>query len=790
MAIRIRGLWVAGAAGALLAAGSVAILEAQAPQKAPSPAPAASAGFDTAVAPLLKGVCADCHSGPMASGGFDVAGFLTAGSITARRDGWERIAERLQNGEMPPKGTPRSQAQIDATVKYIQAQFLEADRNAKPDPGRVVAHRLNRNEYSNTIRDLLGVEFRAQKDFPTDDSGDGFDNIGLVLTISPTLMARYMDAAERIASRAIAADPLPKPIEVSYEAKDKRIRRVDASTIEATHRVDFDGEYTVRFGLPGQRAADAAPVKLGFWMDGKLLATKMAETKPSGLVYFNPFSAEEVRVTLPEGDHVFRAGFIDDDFVKTLQPKDLYSDKANKFLNSITFVGPFKPAKEPASRARILICDVNSGPACVQKVVGALARHAYRRPVTAAEVASLVKFVDLAKSHGQTTEQGIQLALQAMLVSPNFLFRIERDPNPNDANAVHKISDVELASRLSYFLWSSMPDDELLALAEAGRLRAPGALEAQVKRMLDDPRSSAVGDNFAGQWLEIRNLDVVNPDPKKFPEWNSQLRDDFRAETSLFFDYILRQNRPMSDFLDARYTFLNERLAKYYGIDGVKGDDFRKVDLTTDQRGGILTHASVLTVSSYPTRTSVVIRGKYILNEILGTPPPPPPPDVPPLDEAAVGTARSLRQQMETHRNNEVCASCHSKMDPLGFGLENYDGIGKWRTMDGKFPVDSSGTLPNGKTFSTPAEMRSTLMTLMPQFARTVVEKLMVYALGRGLEPADRPVINTVTAKLAANGYPFRDAIYEIVNSVPFQMRRGEAVVTEQQTQPKEVAAK
>ncbi len=377
-----------------------------------------------------------------------------------------------------------------------------------------------------------------------------------------------------------------------------------------------------------------------------------------------------------------------------------------------------------------------------------------------------------------------------MLVSPNFLFRIERDPNPNDPNAVHKISDVELASRLSYFLWSSMPDDELLALAEAGRLRAPGALEAQVKRMMDDPRSSAVGENFAGQWLEIRNLDVVTPDPKKFPEWNAELRDAMRAETNLFFDSILRQNRPMSDFIDARYTFLNERLAKYYGIDGVTGDDFRKVDLTTDQRGGILTHASVLTVSSYPTRTSVVIRGKYILNEILGTPPPPPPPDVPPLDEAAVGTTRSLRQQMETHRNNEVCASCHSKMDPLGFGLENYDGIGKWRTMDGKFPVDSSGTLPNGKTFSTPAEMRGTLMTLMPQFARTVVEKLLVYALGRGLEPADRPAINTITAKLAANGYPFRDAIYEIVDSVPFQMRRGEAVVTEKQTPTKEVAAK
>jgi mono/diheme cytochrome c family protein len=738
-----------------------------------------AATFENAVSPVLANTCSLCHNRQLASGGFDAAAFLDPASVASKREGWELILQKLRAGEMPPQGIPRSQAQIDALVQYVQGEFAKMDRNATLDPGRVTVHRLNRNEYANTIRDLLGVEFRAQKDFPTDDSGEGFDNIGDILTISPVLMEKYLAAAERIASRAVAADPLPKPFSVEYAAKDKRIRRVDSSSVEASHRIDFDGEYVVRLALPGERPADAKPVMLGVWMDGKLVGSKMVETKPSGLVFFDPYSEEEMRLALPEGDHVFRAGFIDDDFVKGLAPRDLYNRKHNKFIDGMVFVGPFKPKAAPASRARILICDPNSGPACVEKIVGALARHAYRRPVSKAEVASLVRFVAIAKVHGQSAEQGIQLALQAMLVSPNFLFRIEHDANPTDPTAVHRISDVELASRLSYFLWSSMPDDALLDSAEAGRLHAPAALDSQVKRMLADPRASALAGNFAAQWLETRNLDVVKPDPQKFPEWDPELRDAMRTETSLFFDYILRENRPMADFLDSRYTFLNERLARHYGIEGVKGPEFRKVDLTTGERGGVLGQAGVLTVSSYATRTSVVIRGKYILQEILGTPPAPPPPDVPPLDEAAVGTSLSLRQQMEKHRANAVCASCHSKMDPLGFGLENYDAVGKWRTLDGKFPVDSSGTLPNGKTFATPAEMRAALVSLVPQFARSLVEKLMIYALGRGIAPYDRRAIDQITSKLADQGYPFQTAIYEIVRSAPFQMRRGELIQTQ-----------
>ncbi|MCI0353032.1 MAG: DUF1592 domain-containing protein, partial [Acidobacteriales bacterium] len=503
------------------------------------------------------------------------------------------------------------------------------------------------------IRDLLGVDFRAERDFPTEDSGHGFDNMSDVLTISPVLMEKYLAAAERIAARAIGADPLPKkPVEAEYHFKHKTIRRLHASTIEAAHRVDWDGEYILRIGLPGERAPDGKPVKLGFWMDGKLLHTTLVETKPSKLEYFDPYSDAELRLVLPAGDHVFRAGFIDDEFVKGLAEKDVYNNKKNKFLNSITFVGPFPAKVEKPSRKKILICDPNSGAACVDKILSTLARRAYRRPVTKAEVASLAKFVGMAKAEGQTLEQGIQLAIQAMLVSPRFLFRVERDPDPTHAGRVHKISQIELASRLSYFLWSSMPDDELLRLAEAGKLRAPGMLEAQVKRMLADERSSALADNFAGQWLEVRNLDSVTPDPKKFPEWGPELRDAMKTETRMFFESLLRENRPLSDFLDAKYTFLNEQLAKHYGIEGVAGPDFRRVDLTTDQRGGILGHASILTVSSYPTRTSPVIRGKYLLQNFLGAPPPAPPPDVPNLDEEAVGTAGSLRQQLEKHRSN------------------------------------------------------------------------------------------------------------------------------------------
>lgn len=731
--------------------------------------------FEATVQPILTKSCAGCHNDRMASGGLNLGPFHSPDSLMALREDWERILQKIRTGEMPPKGMPRPPAgQTDALAKFIHEKWEAADKAVPPDPGRVTARRLNRNEYSNTVRDLLGVDFRAEKDFPTDDSGYGFDNIGDVLTISPMLMDKYISAAERIAARAIGADPLPKkPLSAEYSRNNNNLRRLDFSNVAATHRVDWDGEYIVRIGLPGERGADAKPVPLAIWMDGKKLEEKAVETKPSKLVYFNPHSDEEFRLYLPEGDHTFRVGFVNDEFVKGLTEKEAYSSKKNKYVGSILFVGPFPSNVEKASRKKILTCDPKTGgDACAYKIVSALANRAYRRPVTKKEVDSLFRFVGLAKSEGLNAEQGIQLAIQAMLVSPHFLFRIERD-NADPAKP-HPITELELASRLSYFLWSSMPDDELLNLASSKKLRLN--LDAQVKRMLADSKSSAFADNFAGQWLETRNLDSVKPDPQKFPEWGPELREAMKTETRLFFDAMLRENRQLGEFLDARYTFLNDRLARHYGIEGVIGPEFRRVELSTPQRGGLLSQASILTVSSYPTRTSPVIRGKYVLQNILGAPPPPPPPDVPALDEESVGSAGSLRQQLEKHRSNAVCASCHSRMDVLGFGLENYDATGKWRTVDGKFAIDASGTMPNGKSFTNPAELRTLLISDLPDFTRCLTEKMLTYSLGRGLERFDRRTLDSITRKLAASDYRFQTLIYEIVHSLPFQQRRGETL--------------
>ncbi len=734
--------------------------------------------FDTAVRPVLTGTCAQCHNARVLSGGLSLDELTSAASIGSHRAVWENVLRRLQAGDMPPAGVSRpAKSELDAMIGYIERAFDRADAAIPQDPGRITARRLNRNEYTNTIRDLLGVQFRADKYFPGDDSGDGFDNIGDVLTVSPLLTERYLSAAERIARWALSTEIPAKPIEVDYRARDRKIRRVDRSTIEAEHRVEFAGDYTIRIGLPGERpkvnSQDAAPVTLGLWMNGALIARKTVETKPSGLVYFDPYSEEELRVHLTEGDHIFRAGFIDDAFVKSLPAADSYDRRKNKFLDSMVFVGPFASTTEKASRRTILTCDPSTGRTCVERIVTALANRAYRRPATRREIDALLRFVDRG-ARGRTPEHGIELAIQAMLMSPNFLFRIEHDPNPRDSRLVHDVSPFELASRLSYFLWSSMPDDELMALATAGRLGEPGVLDAQVTRMLGDPRASALADNFAGQWLETRNLDVVKPDPDLFKEWDTDLRDAMKRETTMFFEYVLRENRPVTDFLKADYTFLNERLAAHYGIAGVSGAGMRRVVLQTDRRGGVLSQGAVLTVSSYPTRTSPVIRGKYVLQNILGTPPAPPPGDIPPLDEAAGGAERSVREQLERHRSSPACASCHRNMDPLGFGLENYDAIGRWRDREGKFPVDATGTLPDGRKFSTPGEMRALLASQLPQFSRTLTEKMMTYALGRGLKPFDRRAVDAVQRAVVADGFRFQTMIRQVVQSPPFRSRRGE----------------
>lgn len=737
-----------------------------------------AANFNKTVQSLLRQNCSGCHNEKLASGGLNLAPFMQAESVAAHREGWERILAKVRTGEMPPKGLPRPPAdQLHSFIQFINAEFDRADRLVKPDPGPITARRLNRAEYSNTVRDLLGVHFRAEDEFPPDDSGYGFDNIGDVLTVSPALMQRYLVAAERIASRAVGADPLPKAGLFNKRAK---IRRKDVSTIEFTDIIDYDADYIVRALITGHRGPEGKPVNLLISVDGKPIKAAAVEsmlTKVTKLGGATQRTTEEERVYLTQGPHTFRAEFVDDAIGKALAPNKRLLPGQNIFPESIELAGPFQPKEVAPSRKRLLMCDPESGAACVERILAPVVHRAFRRPVTKEEVAKYVAVHEKAQTAGYNAGQSLQFAIAALLVSPEFLYRVERDP-PTD-KAV-RITDVELASRLSYFLWSSMPDDELLASAEAGKLHLNTVLDAQVKRMLADPKSAAFAENFAGQWLETRSLDAVKPDPKKFPDWGPELKDAMRTETRMFFEAVMRDNRSISDFIDGKYTFLNEALAKHYGIADVTGADFRRVELSTAQRSGVLTQASVLTVSSYPSRTSPVLRGKYVLENMLGAAPPPPPADVPALDEAAVGNKGSLRQMFEQHRSNPVCASCHSRMDVLGFGLENYDGIGKWRTEDGKFPVDASGTFPNGKTFVTPAEMKALLASELPEFAHCLTGKMLTYALGRGVERYDRRAVQDIERQLTASGYKFQTLITAIVHSVPFQQRRRELSSTKE----------
>ena len=728
--------------------------------------------FDRDVRPVLDEVCARCHNEKKANAGLNLALFSDPASVAAKPDTWELIVDKLKTGEMPPADEePLSARERAALIGFVEAELARADRTMKPDPGRVPTHRLNRVEYANTIRDLLGVDFRATDEFPPDDSGYGFDNIGDVLTVSPTLMQKYLAAAEKIAARAVGGGPLPEP---GIFTRRSRARRVGDGTIELKTILEYDADYTIRVGLQGHRGADDPPVTLVIKLDGVPVKTVSVPVQINAVNKQGGATqrvVHEARVFATGNEHAFRAELADDVTLKTIPVKSRTDVNVNIFPEFIDVAGPYKPAVAPVAHKPALVCDPASGPLCVNRVLRTLARRAYRRPVTPADVTPLKRVFDKAAARGYAPDESLQFALAAMLTSPQFLFRIERDPG---LGIVARVSDVELASRLSYFLWSSMPDEELLRLGETNRLHLPAVLGAQVKRMLADARSGALSDNFAGQWLETRSLDAVTRDQTRFPEWNAELRDAMRTETRLFFDAILRENRPLSDFIDGRYTFLNEKLARHYGISGVEGADFRRVDLATDERGGVFTQASVLTVSSYPTRTSVVLRGKYLLDNVLNAPPPPPPADVPALDETKIGVAASHRAQLEQHRENSLCASCHNKMDPLGFALENYDAIGRWRTQDGPFPVDSTGTFPGGKTFSGPTELKTLLRGRMPQFTKSLAERMLTYALGRGIEPYDRLVVKDLVRQTAADEYRIQALVQGIVMSVPFQQRRGE----------------
>ncbi|HTM49072.1 MAG TPA: DUF1592 domain-containing protein [Bryobacteraceae bacterium] len=736
------------------------ILVSAYPARAASENARSGDSFQKTVEPFLAKNCTQCHNAKIKTADVNLD-YHDAAAVAKDREIWENVLDKVRSGQMPPKGAKRPNPQeAKAAVRWIENELERIDRETKPDPGRVTAHRLNRVEYNNSIRDLLGVDFHPADDFPADDAGYGFDNIGDVLSLSPVLMEKYLSAAEKISRRAIFGDPAIKPTAQRYKAEVLKPGERAPDSMEARHRYPVDAEYSIVSGIAGKRPPEMpTDLKLALWVDDRLVKTFSLQVAPTRARNF------EARIQVKEGEHRMRAAL-----VPPLQ---------DIFVEYIEVRGPFQkpPAGAPESYRRLFVCGHAPGghsEECGRRVLTEAAHRAWRRPVLKNEVDGLLRFVSLAKQEGDSFEQGVQLALQAVLVSPHFLFRIERDAKPDDPGAAHLISDLELASRLSFFLWSSIPDAALLAAAESRTLRQPGVLEAQVRRVLADPKSSALVDNFAGQWLQIRNLDTVKPDPERFPAFDGELREAMRQETRLFFEAIVKEDRSILDFIDGRFTFLNERLARHYGIPGVEGDAFRRVELSGGQRGGILTQASVLTVSSYPTRTSPVLRGKWILENILNAPPPPPPPGVPNLKEEAVGATGTLRQQLEQHRADPSCAGCHSRMDPLGFGLENYDAIGAWRTMDGKFPVDVAGTLPNGKSFQNPEELKTILKGDRDAFSQCVTEKMLTYALGRGLERYDRNAVRLIGRGVAAGDYRFSRLILEIVNSMPFQMRRGD----------------
>lgn len=733
--------------------------------------------YQSIVAPFLARHCVMCHSTKAKAANLDLERFKDARAALAERDVWESVAKRVKSGQMPPAGAPRPKPEAAAAVvAWADEQIERVDRARPVDPGRVTARRLNRAEYNNTIRDLFGISFRPADDFPLDDSGHGFDNIGDVLSLSPVLLEKYMQAADQVVKAALVTEPLPKPVMEKFDAdkigepKDlpadpEGQRLIRKSSLLVKYRFPRDGEYELRVFTRGRGAPDSPPSPLAIFGGGKV--AEVVEVKSGA----NSKRNFDVRFKASAGLSDIGGAWVFPGPVKP-PPPDANGVDFTMQVETIEIRGPFAAEKQellPASHQRLFVCGARDA-ACARQILGKFAARAWRRPVTDAELVRLTRFVDMATREGDSFEQGIQLAVKAVLVSPQFLFRIERDT----AGAARALNGWELAARLSYFLWSSMPDEALFAAAADGSLLKPEGLAMQVRRMLADPKAAALADNFAGQWLELRNLDTLSPDPQRFPEWDSDLREAMRRETLMFFSNLLAEDRPLLDLIDGKFTFVNERLARHYGIPNVTGRKFQRVELDGAQRSGVITQASVLTVTSYPTRTSPVQRGLWVLENFLATPPPAPPANVPPLDEAKIGTAMSLRQQLERHRADPGCAVCHSKMDPLGFGLENYDAVGAWRSHDGKFPVDSEGTLPGGRAFKTPAEMKAMLRADAATFTESLTEKLFTYALGRGLESPDRPAVRTIARKVESEGHKLTALVREIVLSPQFRQRRGD----------------
>jgi hypothetical protein len=686
---------------------------------------------------------------------------------------------------------PRPPAEASAAFVKTLEGALDRAAAAHPNPGRPAIHRLNRSEYSDAVRDILALDIHAGDLLPVDDSGYGFDNIADVLSVSPVLLERYMSAARRVARLAVG-DLATKPSAEEYTpnrmpgTRQRNERLSDelpfdsAGGIVVHHYFPLDAEYSIRIKFPSPAEGQAGrseelrmPIKAGL--------------RTLGVTFLRESGKPEVEA--PAGGRRGAGGpppppspptevdvRLDGASIKRFRVPAAGGSFPN--LDKVIVAGPYNPTGrgDTASRERIFSCRPAS-PAeeqsCASTILTSLAHRAFRRPVTPADVRPLLAFYSTGRQEGDF-DHGIEKALRALLVSPDFLFRVEHDPKGTAAGAVFRISDLELASRLSFFLWSSVPDDELLKVAEQGKLKEPATLDAQVRRMLSDPRSDTMVRNFAGQWLSLRNLAVSKPDPDLFPEYDESLERSFGEETELFFGHLLREDRSALELLDANYSFLNQRLAEHYRIPNVYGAQFRQVAFTDPNRGGLLGQGSILTVTSYPNRTSVVQRGKWVLETLLGTPPPPPPPDIPDLKpEGKDGRQLTAREQMNQHRANPICASCHARMDPIGFAMENYDAVGRWRGKDAGSPIDASGVLPDGTKFTGPAELKKALAgPHSDEFLDTFAEKLLTYALGRGLEYYDKPAVRSITREAARSDYRMSALVTAIVHSTPFQMRR------------------
>jgi mono/diheme cytochrome c family protein len=777
----------------------------------PPAMPQASApAQDSAVSPqraLLDKYCVTCHNAGTKSGGL-VLNSADVTSPVAGAEVWEKVIREVRGGMMPPAGMPRpDKAALDALAAHLE-KSIDMAAAANPRPGRTVLHRLNRAEYGNAVRDLLALDVDVSSLLPADDNAYGFDNIADVLGVSPGLMERYLSAAWKISALAVGNPTITPSIE-TYRVRldlsqDDHIEGLPIGTrggMLIQHTFPVDGEYVFQPRLYRETVniirGLEVPHDLEITLDGeRLLVARFGGHDDEVANYLNPTAAGDElekrfqkRIAVKAGPHAVGVAFLKKSSapaVDLLQPFireriDPITPVGIPEVDKVSIEGPFNVVSSgnSPSRRAVFVCHPASGSSqeiaasesgCARTILSTLARRAYRRPATDAEVARLTGFYKTRRDAGATFDAGIENALAFLLVTPQFLFRFERDPDAALPGAVYQVSDLELASRLSFFIWSSIPDDRLLNLAISGKLRNPAVLDQQVKRMLADEKARALGSNFAGQWLYLRNLRSLRPDEDIFPDFDDNLRQALQRETELLFESVVLEDHSVLDLLSADYTFVNERLARHYGIAGVYGDQYRRVPVRDENRRGLLGHASVLTLNSYGNRTSPVTRGKYVLTNILGTPPPPPPPDVPPFDEKP-GRPLSMRERMEEHRKSPACAGCHKLMDPIGLSLENFDAIGRWRTSDGGVRIDTTSTLWDGTAVDGPVGLRRAILSRPDQFARTATEMLLTYALGRGLEYYDMPAVRAIVNESASQQYRLSSLVLGIVKSAPFQMR-------------------